>query len=120
MAQVMKYERSRGREPKDMNEVAPNHPGYDVESRDKRSGKMRCIEVKSLRGVWDRRGVCMTLRQFETGNEEQDKFWLYVVEQAETDEARVTPIQNPVGLVNEFYYDDSWRQLADDESNEVG
>jgi len=62
----------------------------------------------------------MSLRQFEKGNEEQDNFWLYVVEKAETDEARVTPIQNPVGLVSEFYYDDSWRQLADDESSEVG
>jgi hypothetical protein len=43
-----------------------------------------------------------------------------VVEQAEMDEAKVTPIQNPVGLVGEFYYDDSWRQLADDEASEVG
>jgi len=33
---------------------------------------------------------------------------------------RVTPIQNPVGLVGEFYYDDSWRQLADDEANKEG
>jgi len=31
-------------------------------------------------------------------------------------EAKVIPIQNPVGLVDEFYYDDSWRQLIDDEA----
>ncbi|MEQ9667704.1 sacsin N-terminal ATP-binding-like domain-containing protein [Coleofasciculus sp. G2-EDA-02] len=120
MAQVMEYERRHGREPKDMNEIHPNHPGYDIESRDVRSGEVRYIEVKSLRGLWDRRGVCMSLTQFEKGNEKQDEFWLYVVEQAEMDEAKVTPIQNPVGLVGEFYYDDSWRQLADDEASEVG
>jgi sacsin len=120
MAQVMEYERRHGREPKDMNEIHPNHPGYDIESSDVRSGEVRYIEVKSLRGLWDRRGVCMSLTQFEKGNEKQDEFWLYVVEQAEMDEAKVTPIQNPVGLVGEFYYDDSWRQLADDEASEVG
>lgn len=120
MARVMEYERRYGRVPQDMNEIEPNHPGYDVKSTDQRSGEVRYIEVKSLRGVWDRRGVCMSLKQFETGNEKQDNFWLYVVEQAESDEAKVTPIQNPVGLVGEFYYDDSWRQLADDEANKEG
>ncbi|MBD2463940.1 DUF3883 domain-containing protein [Oscillatoria sp. FACHB-1407] len=120
MARVMEYERQHGRAPQDMNEIDPNHAGYDIKSTDQRSGEERYIEVKSLRGVWDRRGVCMTLKQFETGNVEQDKFWLYVVEQAESDEAKVTPIQNPVGLVGEFYYDDSWRQLADDEANKEG
>ncbi|MBD2538656.1 DUF3883 domain-containing protein [Coleofasciculus sp. FACHB-SPT36] len=120
MAQVMEYERRHGREPKDMNEIHSNHPGYDIESRDVRSGEVRYIEVKSLRGLWDRRGVCISLTQFEKGNEKQDKFWLYVVEQAEMDKAKVTLIQNPVGLVGEFYYDDSWRQLADDEASEVG
>jgi hypothetical protein len=119
MARVLEYERCHRREPKDMNEVAPNHPGYDVESKDGRSGEVRYIEVKSLRGIWDRRGVCMSRTQFETGNQRQDQFWLYVVEQAETDGAKVIPIQNPVGLVGEFYYDDSWRQLADDEASEV-
>ncbi|MBD1863988.1 MULTISPECIES: sacsin N-terminal ATP-binding-like domain-containing protein [Trichocoleus] len=120
MARVMEYERRHGRDPQDMNEIDPNHPGYDVESRDQRLGEVRYIEVKSLRGMWDRRGVCMSLKQFETGNEKQDSFWLYVVEQVESDEAKVTPIQNPVGLVSEFFYDDSWRQLADDEMSGVG
>ena len=59
----------------------------------------------------------MSSRQFEEGNIRQDDFWLYVVEEAETDAARVITIQNPVGWVGEFYYDDSWRQLANDETD---
>jgi hypothetical protein len=116
MAKVMAYERQHERSPKDMNEVAPNHPGYDVESIDKQTGKVRYIEVKSLRNKWTKRGVCMSSRQFEEGNIRQDDFWLYVVEEAETDAAKVITIQNPVGWVGEFYYDDSWRQLANDEA----
>lgn len=117
MARVMEYERRHDRQPQDMNDISPNHPGYDVESTDPQSGAVRYIEVKSLRGKWDRCGVCMTLTQFETGNQYQDDFWLYVVELAETDEARVITIQNPVGWVGEFYYDESWRQLAEDEGD---
>ncbi|TYQ30523.1 DUF3883 domain-containing protein [Pseudanabaena sp. UWO310] len=117
MAKVMDYERQHGRDPKDMNEVAPNHPGYDVESIDRQTGKVRYIEVKSLRNKWTKRGVCMSSRQFEEGNIRQDDFWLYVVEEAETDAAKVITIQNPVGWVGEFYYDDSWRQLANDDTD---
>ena len=118
MVKVMDYERQHGRDPKDMNDIAPNHPGYDVESIDKQTGKVRYIEVKSLRNKWTKRGVCMSSKQFEEGNIRQDDFWLYVVEQAETDAAKVITIQNPVGWVGEFYYDDSWRQLANDEATD--
>jgi len=113
MNQVMEYERQHGREPQDMNEVQSNHPGYDIASTDMRSGEVRYIEVKSLRNCWDKRGVCMTLTQFEEGKDLQNQYWLYVVERAETEDAKVFPINNPVGLVKEFYYDDSWQQLAD-------
>jgi len=116
MVRVMKYENAHGRTPKDMNEVRANHPGYDIESTDV-SGEIRYIEVKSLRGDWGRKGVKVTLTQIETGEKYQRQFWLYVVERAEVEsEAKVIPIQNPVGLVDEFYYDDSWRQLIDDEA----
>ena len=117
MAKVMDYERQHGREPQDMNKVAPNHPGYDVESKDKETGKKRYIEVKSLRNKWDNRGVCMSSNQFKEGSRLRSSFWLYVVEEAETDAAKVITIQDPVGWVGEYYYDDSWRQLASDETD---
>ena len=118
MACVMEYERRHSRHPQDMNKISKeNHTGYDIKSTDPRSGAVRYIEVKSLRGVWDRRGVCMTRPQFKMGKKHKDKFWLYVVELAETDKAKVTIIKDPVGWVGEFYYDESWRQLAEDEGD---
>jgi len=111
---VMNYEREQGRNPSDMNEVSPNFPGYDIKSEDPDSDEIRYIEVKSLRNYWDRRGVKVTRNQFETGEEYQDDYWLYVVERSEVnDECEITTIQNPAGLVGEFYYDDSWKQLGD-------
>ena len=67
-----------------------------------------------MRSYWGRRGVKVTRKQFETGGEYQDNYWLYVVERSEVDEEySITTIQNPVGLVGEFFYDVSWKQLND-------
>ena len=114
----MAYERDHERDPQDMNDIAPNHPGYDVKSTDRKTGKVRYIEVKSLRSKWTKRGVCMSSTQFEEGKLQEKDFWLYVVEEAETDAAKVITIQDPVGWVGEYYYDDSWRQLASDEATD--
>ena len=118
MTKVMAYERDHERDPQDMNDIAPNHPGYDVKSTDRKTGKVRYIEVKSLRSKWTKRGVCMSSTQFEEGKLQEKDFWLYVVEEAETDAAKVITIQDPVGWVGEYYYDDSWRQLASDEATD--
>ena len=112
---VLEFEIKAGREPKDMNEEQPSHPGYDIESKDLKTGEVRYIEVKSLKGEWGRRGVCVTRTQFVTGDEHRANFWLYVVECA-TSEPKIHRIQNPVGLVGEFYYDDSWQLLEDSKS----
>ena len=114
VTRVMIYELQQERNPQDMNEVQFNFPGYDIKSTDPKSGEIRYIEVKSLRGDWGRRGVKVTRKQFETGGEYQDNYWLYVVERSEVDEEySITTIQNPVGLVGEFFYDVSWKQLND-------
>lgn len=112
VACVINYELQQGRNPRDMNEVRANFPGYDIESTDPKSGEIRYIEIKSLRGDWGRRGVKVTRKQFETGGDYQDSYWLYVVERSEMEqEYSITTIQNPVGLVGAFFYDVSWKQL---------
>ncbi|NJN76188.1 MAG: DUF3883 domain-containing protein [Synechococcaceae cyanobacterium RL_1_2] len=92
----------------------PNHPGYDVESKNRQTGEIRYIEIKSLKGDWGKRGVCVTRTQFEKGDEHSLNFWLYVVERATSDNPKIHRIQNPVGLVGEFYYDVSWQSLGED------
>lgn len=110
---VLDYEKLEGRTAKDMNEVCVNHPGYDIESIDQQGNK-RYIEVKSLKGNWDNKGVLITRTQFETGEKYQDNFWLYVVERVQ-DSPKLFLIQDPSQLVGEFYYDGSWQQLAKEE-----
>ena len=89
------------------------HPGYDVESRNPSGTIERFIEVKSCPGDWDRKGVALTKTQFEKAMEMGDKFWLYVVEHAETGNFNIIRIQNPGRLVNQFFYDDGWRVVGE-------
>lgn len=113
VARVVAYEQSQGRRPQDMNEIDPNHPGYDISSENE-SGELRYIEVKSKRGVWDGQGVKLTQRQFDEALDKQEQFWLYVVEQAENDRHyKIFRIQNPACRVDEFYYDVGWQEVAE-------
>ena len=42
-----------------------------------------------------------------------DAFWLYVVDQAETDDFCVHRIQNPAQRATHFMFDDGWRAVAE-------
>lgn len=99
-----------GRHPKEM---AHFHPGYDVESRDDAGNIVRYIEVKSLSGYWSDSAAGVTRRQFDTGNEKGTRFWLYVVERAQEEDAQIYRIPNPAQQVNQFLYDDGWAALAE-------
>lgn len=78
------------------------------------SGKIeRFIEVKSCPGDWDRRGVALTKTQFEKAIELGGEFWLYVVENAETEGFNIIRIQNPGRVVNQFFYDEGWRVVRE-------
>lgn len=71
--------------------------------------------MKSIRGDWGSRGVKLTRTQFETAQDLQEQYWLYVVERPEDDEVfQVLPIHNPALRVGEFFYDDGWREVVED------
>jgi len=89
------------------------NPGYDVESKNQAGEIERFIELKSSPGDWDRKGAALTRTQFEKAVEEGDKFWLYVVERAEGENFNIIRIQNPGRLVNQFFYDDGWREVGE-------
>lgn len=91
----------------------PHHKGYDIESRDAASEIARYIEVKSISGRWDTRGVGVTCPEFEKAQQLGDKFWLYVVERADQPEARIYRIQDPARRVDQFMYDDGWSEAAE-------
>jgi hypothetical protein len=106
----MAFEQQQGREPVEM---PPNHPGYDLESTAP-DGSTRIIEVKASLGPWGTRGVALTRTEFETAMVLGDTYWLYVVESALTDAARIHRIHDPGRRANQFVYDEGWQILGED------
>ena len=85
-----------------------NHPGYDLEAGDSNGIVFRDIEVKSLAGAWGSDGIGLTSTEFSKAQELGERYWLYVVEFADTDEAKIHRIPNPAGKANRFYFDCGW------------
>lgn len=92
-ATVVKYETQHGRRAKEM---PPGQPGYDVVSYDDVGQQRRRIEVKGVKGDFEEdASVLLTARQVEDALQREDddvKYWLYVVDRTETDDPRVYPI----------------------------
>lgn len=106
---VVEFEKTRSRYTVVM---PPKHPGYDIESKDRAGKIIRYIEVKSLSGDWGLDGAALTKPQFDKAKELGDKCWLYVVERAQQEDYKIHPIQNPAQRVNQFIYDDGWKNLT--------
>ena len=113
MEHAMKYELRNGRRPHSM---AHNHPGYDIESYGAEGQLLRYIEVKGLSDTWGARGAGMTETQFRRAVVEAEQYWLYVVERSDQTDARIYRIQNPANRVNQFLFDDGWRDAAETQS----
>lgn len=109
---VLEYERKQGRNPE---QKPKNYPGYDIESRDSAGKIVRYIEVKGLRDHWKVGGVALTDIQFREAKEQGSLYWLYVVECATQDHYKIYRIQDPANKANQFFYDDSWKQVAEEE-----
>ncbi len=107
---VLAYERQQGRLAKEMSHT---NPGYDIESRPPRGEIERYIEVKGLAGAWSDWGVGLSPEQIRHGQREGMRFWLYVVEFAlEPARSKIFAIQDPYSLIDEFRFDDGWKQLG--------
>ena len=107
---VIEYEKCCGRHPKEM----PHHqPGYDIETRNSAGKILRYIEVKSLSGPWSIGYAVLSRAQFDTASRLGNDFWLYVVDQAQTDAFRIYRMQNPAQKANHFMFDDGWRSVAE-------
>lgn len=108
---VMESEKAAGREPSEMDH---GNKGYDIKSFDEdRATLLRYIEVKSLGGDWDADGVKLTVSQFESAEENGDRYWLYVVERAEKDDFTIHRIKNPAAQVMYYVFDAGWAGLSE-------
>lgn len=107
---VIQYERQSGRDPEQMEHT---NEGYDIASRDSDGHLVRYIEVKSLSSSWDGYGVGLSPSQFSMARLEKTLFWLYVVENADSDSPVVHAICDPASQVVEYRFDDGWLEVEE-------
>jgi hypothetical protein len=105
---AMEWERQQGRVPRDMNELHPNHPGFDIHST-AGDGTERHIEVKGLSAAWDGYAVELTATQFGTAWKDGRDAWLYVVEWATTNPTLHRIHNFAKRDSNRFVLDESWK-----------
>ncbi len=107
---VEEYESKNGRTPSVMQHT---NEGYDIESIGTQGEVERYIEVKGLSGAWTDFGVAISRAQHRKAIREKASFWLYVVEFAlEPDRSKVFAIQDPAGLIDQYWFDDGWKLLS--------
>ena len=98
-------------EPKWQRTPTHNH-GYDLfEAGD--DGQPICwVEVKAMTGGLHDRPVGLSRTQFECAREHSKVYWLYVVEHAGKNNARIVRIQDPAGKARTFTFDRGWLAVA--------
>lgn len=93
-------------------EKAPvNNEGFDIYEKDSIGNIVRYIEVKTLTGQWGQGGVGITEPQLKFA-QNNNNWWLFVVENINTDSTKIYQFQNPILEANRFMFDNSWKQLA--------
>ena len=93
-------------------EKAPvNNEGFDIVEKNDENKVIRYIEVKTLTGRWGEGGVGLTPPQLRFAQSHKN-WWLFVVENMNTNNTTVFTFENPVQDANKFMFDHSWKQLA--------
>ena len=96
---------------------APTHnPGFDLFESGPDGNPVRWCEVKAMTGSLDDRPVGLSRRQFECACKCGANYWLYVVERARDENARIIRVQNPAGKARIFAFDRGWRDIAEVDS----
>jgi hypothetical protein len=94
--------------------TTPTHnPGYDLFEAGEDGQATRWCEVKAMAGSLRDRPVGLSRTQFEHAQEHGEAYWLYIVEHAGTDGARIVRIQDPAGKARTFTFDYGWLGVAD-------
>ena len=95
----------------DLQRTPKNNPGFDLYAGPE-DHPTRWVEIKAMKHGWNTRPVGMSVTQFEFAQEQREAYWLYVVENAGTPEARVQRVQDPAGWASTFTFDNGWRNVA--------
>ena len=93
-----------------------NNMGYDIEELNSNEEVIRYIEVKTLTGDWGEGGVSVTHPQIEFA-QCYDNWWLFVVENINTQNTKIHVFENPVQQANQFKFDHSWKHISETAKN---
>jgi hypothetical protein len=88
------------------------NPGFDLFEPGPNGRPVLWCEVKAMTGGLSDRPIGLSRTQFECAREHGSSYWLYVVERADTDCARVVGIQDPAGKARTFTFDHGWLDVA--------
>ncbi len=89
-----------------------NNEGFDLV---RVAGDRECAwcEVKAMKGSLDDRPVGMSHAQFKCARDHGGAYWLYIVERAGTEDARIVKIKDPAGKAKTFTFDKGWLNVAE-------
>ncbi|MYC66875.1 MAG: DUF3883 domain-containing protein [Acidobacteriia bacterium] len=92
----------------------PTHnPGFDLYKigLDKRPSQW--CEVKAMTGSLTDRPVGLSRTQLDSARKHGHAYWLYVVERANSDDARIVRIRSPYDNARTFTFDHGWLEIAE-------
>ena len=89
-----------------------NNPGYDLYEVDEDDRPIRWCEVKAMSGSLEDRPVGLSRTQFDCACNHGANYWLYVVEHAGAEGARIVRIQDPAGKARTFTFDRGWLDVS--------
>lgn len=90
-----------------------SNPGFDLFQVGPNGQPTRWCEVKAMTGSLNDRPVGLSRKQFQEAQEHGEAYWLFIVEHAGTEDARIIRIQDPAGKARTFLFDQGWRSVAE-------
>lgn len=97
----------------------PTHnPGFDLFQTGANGQPVRWCEVKAMTGSLNNRPVGLSRTQFDFARQHGQNYWLYAVENAGSEEARIVRIQDPAGKARTFTFDRGWLSIAEVDTEE--
>ncbi len=98
----------------ELQRMPPNTAGFDLVEHGPDGEPVRWVEVKAMTGGLRSRPVGLSRTQFDHAREHGSRYWLYVVEHANSrQQARIVRIQNPAGKARTFTFDHGWLKVSD-------
>lgn len=92
----------------------PTHnPGFDLYKTGPDKRPNQWCEVKAMTGSLADHPVGLSRTQLDCAREHGHAYWLYVVERANSDDARIVRIRSPYGNARTFTFDHGWLDIAE-------